>query len=58
MEKEINLIERLQNGEKIRCLDCNDGYYITNAKDISLSREFVCAKCNSVIRVTPNIIVK
>ena len=53
-----SLIERLQKGEKILCLECKEGYYVTSAKDISLLREFACEKCNSIVRVTPCIIVE
>lgn len=58
MEKEVNLIDRLQNGEKILCNECQKGYYITSANPIKKSREFICEKCHSVVRVTPNIIVE
>lgn len=54
----FDLLERLQNGEKILCTTCKKGYYTTCVQDVSLSREFMCDKCNSVIRVTPNIIVE
>lgn len=57
MVKENNLIERLQNGEKIICKECGKGHYITNAKNVKASREFFCDKCHSAIRITPNITV-
>ncbi len=58
MAEEKSLIERLRNGEMIKCLECNDGYYTTTAKDIKISHEFCCNKCKGVIRITPNIIVE
>ena len=57
MRKERGLIERLQSGEKILCKDCGKGFYITNARNIKTSHDFVCEKCNSVVRVTPNNII-
>ncbi|MCD8026662.1 MAG: hypothetical protein LUF33_06985 [Clostridiales bacterium] len=53
-----DIIEQLQEGKVIKCLDCKEGHYITTAKDIKLSHEFHCNKCGSVVRVTPNIIVE
>ncbi len=50
-------IKRLQTGERIRCPDCEKGYYITSAIDVSLSREFYCSNCGSVIKIIPDIIV-
>jgi len=57
MESSSELIERLQNGEEIKCIDCGNGYYTTSADDISISHEFSCNSCNSVIRVSPNITI-
>ncbi len=54
----IGIINRLQKGEKIACMDCEEGYYTTPASDVSLSREFRCNKCKSVVMVSPNIIVE
>ncbi len=53
-----HIIERLQGGEAIKCKDCHKGHYITNAIDKSISHEFHCDHCGSVLRVTPNIIVE
>ena len=58
MENGYNLIERLRKGEKIKCEGCKKGYYVTNAKSISLSHEFKCNNCSSVLRVSPNITVE
>lgn len=52
------LIDRLRLGEKILCYDCKKGYYNTTANNISISHEFHCEKCGSVVRITPNIIVE
>lgn len=58
MEKNENIIERLRQGEKIKCLECQKGIYRTSATDISKSHEFNCDNCGSVIRVTPNAVVE
>lgn len=58
MENISELIKRLQKGEEIKCIDCGKGYYTTSANDISISKEFNCNNCNSVIRVSPNVIIK
>lgn len=52
---EPHLIERLRNGEKIKCVSCKKGIYITNAKDIKTSHGFFCNNCNFVIHVDPPI---
>lgn len=57
MDHVKSIIERLQSGEKIKCLDCKKSYYITNAYTIEKSREFYCKNCGSAIRITPNITV-
>lgn len=58
MENGYELIERLRKGEKIKCTDCQKGYYATNTEDVSTAREFRCNKCNSVLRISPNITVE
>lgn len=57
MKKENSLIYQLQNGERIICKDCGKGFYITNAKSVKSSKEFFCEKCNSVVRISPNITI-
>jgi DNA-directed RNA polymerase subunit RPC12/RpoP len=52
-----SLIARLRNGEKISCIDCKKGEYITSAKDIALSKEFRCENCGSIVRVTTNDVI-
>lgn len=47
------IIERLREGEKIRCELCKEGYFTTVAKDISKSHGFSCSKCNSMINDDP-----
>ena len=51
------IIERLRRGEIIICEECKKGIYITNASDISISHEFYCERCGSVIRVTPGDVI-
>ena len=58
MENGYELIERLRKGEKIKCTDCQKGYYTTNTEDVSTAHEFRCNKCNSVLRISPNITVE
>ena len=58
MENGYELIERLRKGEKIKCTDRQKGYYTTNTEDVSTAREFRCNKCNSVLRISPNITVE
>lgn len=58
MENGYELIERLRKGEKIKCTDCQKGYYTTNTEDVSTARESRCNKCNSVLRISPNITVE
>ena len=53
-----SLIDRLRMGEIIPCIECKNGYYETSASDISISHEFNCNSCGSVIRVSPNVIVE
>lgn len=57
MGNSSEIIARLRKGEIIKCLDCKKGIYTTNAKDISVSHEFKCDNCNSVIRISPNITI-
>lgn len=49
--RSLSIGERLRSGEKIKCKQCGDGYYITNAKDISKSHGFYCNNCNSMINI-------
>ncbi len=58
MVNQENILERLRKGEKITCIDCKKGIYITSAIKPSQSHEFICSKCGSVIRATPNIFVE
>ncbi len=58
MESGYEIIKRLRKGEIIKCADCKKEYYTTNAEDISIAREFRCNKCNSVLRISPNIMVE
>nr|DAD71759.1 MAG TPA: zinc-ribbon domain protein [Siphoviridae sp. cto6l14] len=57
MEKEKDLIEKLQDGEHILCYDCQKSYYVPFSAPAKKSLEFYCKNCHSVVRVTPNIIV-
>ena len=57
MNNEKSLIEKLQSGDKIICLECKKDFYISAAKDISKSLEFYCPNCKSIVRFTPNILV-
>ena len=58
MENGFKQKERLRKGEKIKRKKKKKGYYVTNAKSISLSHEFKCNNCSSVLRVSPNITVE
>ena len=58
MVKEKSLIENLQDGAQIRCLDCKKDFYVSALKPINKSLEFYCPNCRSVVRLTPNIIVE
>lgn len=53
--KNKSLIERLRLGEKIQCPKCKRGYFITSAKDISISHGFSCDNCGAMINVDPII---
>ncbi len=57
-ENNQHIIESLRKGEVVTCRECKKGIYKTSAKDISISHEFRCNNCGSVIRVTPNVIVE
>ena len=57
MNNEKSLIEKLQSGDKIICLECKKDVYISATKDISKSLEFYCPNCKSIVRFTPNILV-
>lgn len=57
-EKQIDLITRLQKGEKVVCSDCKKGVYITDIKEISKSTFFVCNNCGSIYRVSKNVVVE
>ncbi|MBO5559806.1 hypothetical protein [Ruminococcus sp.] len=52
------IIEILRKGEKVKCQECNKGFYVTSANDLSVSKEFSCDKCGSTIRISPAIEVK
>lgn len=58
MVEEKSIIEKLQNGEQVVCLDCGKSFYVSVSENISESLEFYCPKCNSVFRVTPNVIIE
>lgn len=51
------LVERLRTGEKIKCLKCGKGYYVTNPKFISTSNNFWCDKCNDILHTISDITV-
>lgn len=55
---ENSLIEKLQRGDKVLCKKCSQGFYTTPVDDVSHSREFICEKCHSIVRVSPNIVVE
>lgn len=55
MNNEKSLIEKLQSGDKIICLECKNDFYIPAT--ISKSLDFYCPNCKSVVRFTPNILV-
>ena len=56
MVKEKSLIENLQDGAQIRCLNCKKDFYVSAMKPINKPLEFYCPNCRSV--VTPNVIVE
>lgn len=58
MNTEKDLIERLQDGERILCYECQKSYYVPFSVPIQKSLEFYCENCRSIVRVTPNIIVE
>lgn len=51
ISNQTDIIQRLRSGEKIKCEKCDDGYFITDVKDISISHFFHCNKCNNHINV-------
>lgn len=56
---QTSISDRLRSGEKIRCKECNEGYYVTEAKDVSTCHCFYCNKCNSHINIdNANVIVE
>lgn len=54
----LDLYEKLQSGEKVKCLQCNNGYYVTDAKDIRKSYYFYCDKCGEFIHFEPGVIIE
>ena len=61
MEKDFSvseLINRLRTGEKIKCLKCGKGHYITNNDFLKTSHSFWCDKCNDSLHVTSSVIVE
>lgn len=48
---QTSIIDRLRSGEKIACEKCGEGYYVTEAKDPSISHFFHCNKCSNHINV-------
>ena len=52
MVKEKSLIENLQDGAQIRCLDCKKDFYVSAMKPINKSLEFYCPNCDKNFRVS------
>jgi len=50
-------IERLRNGEKIKCSKCKDGYYKSASSDVKTSDCFICDKCKSIVQISKNVII-
>ena len=46
MSKIADIIERLNSGEKIKCLSCKAGYYDVENRP---NNYFRCSKCGSLI---------
>lgn len=53
-----DLVERLRTGEKIKCLKCGEGHYVTNPEYISTSHSFWCDECNDLLHTTSDTIVE
>lgn len=54
MEENINvsaLIEKLRTGEKIKCLKCKKGIYVTKQEYLNTSHNFWCDKCGDLLHV-------
>lgn len=55
---DLDIGERLRNGETIICKQCNKGHYITDAPDKSKSHFFYCDVCDSFVHIDDNIVVE
>ena len=53
-----SLCKRLRSGEKVKCPQCKDGHYVTDAEDVSKSHFFYCNRCDNFIHFEPNVIVE
>lgn len=53
--QEKRIIERLREGERIKCEFCKKGYLVTYVEDISKSHGFCCEECGAMINEDPII---
>jgi DNA-directed RNA polymerase subunit RPC12/RpoP len=46
----MKFFEDLRNGKKVKCLDCKDGFYVTDY-DPKTTPGFHCDKCGSKVNI-------
>lgn len=60
MSSSISLSDypRLLKGEKIKCPECNKGYFVRTHPNAEIDHEFRCNNCGAILRFEPNVEVK
>ncbi len=58
MENLISLGERLLNGEKVVCEDCEKGYYLPLNPNAKTNHYYYCSECGKKIHFEENVVVE
>lgn len=54
-----DLVTRIRKGEKVSCIKCGKGIYVTTEGYLETSHCYWCDKCGDTIHITPgNVIVE
>ena len=58
MDSSTSLGDRLCNGEKVKCLKCEEGYYEPLNPKVEVNHLFICPICGDTVHIEANVVVE